>query len=156
MSLCEPVQTTLAFPQNGLALHSNGVGLKLAQQMMPLSSLLDNDNNNNNNFSPQPDVEETPILSYGDAMQVKKNEDFAFAKANCQRVPGDESSTFSAFAVQLLQPTQSILSHVPWQRALFRAYSGLWYIDHSTFACVCAKEIYCWFPVLVSAIPVLS
>lgn len=103
MSMCEPVQTTLAFPQNGLALRSNGVGLKLASQMMPLSSLLNN-NNNNNSFSTQPDLE-TPVLSHGDAMQVKKNEDFAFAKTNCQRIPGDESSTYSAFAVQLLQPT---------------------------------------------------
>lgn len=107
MSMCEPVQTTLAFPQNGLALRSNGMGLKLASQMMPLSSLLNNnnadDNNNNHSFSTQPDLE-TPILSYGDAMQVKKNEDFAFAKTSCQRIAGDESSTYSAFAVQLLQP----------------------------------------------------
>jgi hypothetical protein len=109
--MCEPVQTTLAFPQNGLALRSNGVGLKLSSQMMPLSSLLNNNNNNNaddddnnnnnNSFSTQP----APILSHGDAMQVKKNEDFAFAKTNCQRIAGDESSTYSAFAVQLLQPT---------------------------------------------------
>lgn len=46
------------------------------------------------------DVEEYPVLSHGHVMQSLKSEDFTFAKTDCERVPGDSSTTFAAYAVR--------------------------------------------------------
>ena len=40
-----------------------------------------------------------PIVSYGQACQSKKGEDFTIVKTDCQRVSGDGSSTFTVFGV---------------------------------------------------------
>lgn len=45
---------------------------------------------------------EKPDVLYGQASQSKKGEDFTFFKTECQRVPGDGSTTFSVFAVDFL------------------------------------------------------
>ncbi|KAH9605246.1 hypothetical protein KSS87_002434 [Heliosperma pusillum] len=42
---------------------------------------------------------EKPNVKYGHAGQSKKGEDYIFVKPDCQRVPGNLSSTFSVFAV---------------------------------------------------------
>lgn len=43
--------------------------------------------------------EESPVLSHGHVMQSLKNEDCTFAKTDCERIPGDSSTTFAAYAV---------------------------------------------------------
>ncbi|CAL0316411.1 unnamed protein product [Lupinus luteus] len=40
-----------------------------------------------------------PTLRYGHAAQSKKGEDYFLVKTNCQRVPGNSSSSFSVFAI---------------------------------------------------------
>lgn len=43
--------------------------------------------------------EECPLMSHGQHMEFKKEEDFAVALTNCERVPGDSSTTFATFMV---------------------------------------------------------
>lgn len=45
---------------------------------------------------------EKPTVRYGNAAQSKKGEDYFLMKTDCQRVPGNPSSTFSVFAVSFL------------------------------------------------------
>ncbi|KAI5076559.1 hypothetical protein GOP47_0008624 [Adiantum capillus-veneris] len=59
--------------------------------MVPLASLLKLEKEN--------DKLETPAIQYGQAFQAKKGEDFILVKLDCQRIPGDGSSTFAAFGV---------------------------------------------------------
>ncbi|XP_024539743.1 probable protein phosphatase 2C 5 [Selaginella moellendorffii] len=47
----------------------------------------------------RPERVERPVLQYGHAAQSKKGEDFVLVKTDCQRVPGDGSSTFGVFAI---------------------------------------------------------
>ena len=42
---------------------------------------------------------EKPTIRYGSAAQSRKGEDYFLMKTDCQRVPGNPSSTFSVFAV---------------------------------------------------------
>ncbi|XP_022150568.1 probable protein phosphatase 2C 15 [Momordica charantia] len=42
---------------------------------------------------------EKPTIRYGNAAQSKKGEDYFLMKTDCQRVPGNPSSTFSVFAI---------------------------------------------------------
>ncbi|XP_058087985.1 probable protein phosphatase 2C 15 [Magnolia sinica] len=42
---------------------------------------------------------EKPSIRYGCAAQSRKGEDFFLMKTDCQRVPGNSSSTFSVFAI---------------------------------------------------------
>lgn len=42
---------------------------------------------------------EKPTVRYGHAAQSRKGEDFFLIKTDCQRVPGNSSSTFSVFAI---------------------------------------------------------
>lgn len=44
---------------------------------------------------------EKPTIRYGHAAQSRKGEDYFLIKTDCQRVPGNSSSTFSVFAVTL-------------------------------------------------------
>lgn len=45
---------------------------------------------------------EKPSLRYGNAAQSRKGEDYFLMKTDCQRLPGNPSSTFSVFAVSSL------------------------------------------------------
>jgi len=45
---------------------------------------------------------EKPIVKYGHAAQSRKGEDYFLIKMDCQRLPGNSSSTFSVFAVILI------------------------------------------------------
>lgn len=45
---------------------------------------------------------EKPTVRYGNAAQSRKGEDYFLMKTDCQRVPGNPSSTFSVFAVSSL------------------------------------------------------
>eukprot|EP00250_Pteridium_aquilinum_P015438 c22577_g1_i3 orf=848-2128(+) len=62
-----------------------------AQYMVPLAALLKSE------FDV--DKGEAPIIRYGQACHDKKGEDYTMAKVDCQRVPGDGSSTFAVFGV---------------------------------------------------------
>ncbi|KAG7013008.1 putative protein phosphatase 2C 15, partial [Cucurbita argyrosperma subsp. argyrosperma] len=42
---------------------------------------------------------EKPTIRYGSAAQSRKGEDYFLMKTDCQRVPGNPSSTFSVFAI---------------------------------------------------------
>jgi hypothetical protein len=42
---------------------------------------------------------EKPFVKYGQAALAKKGEDYFLIKPDCQRVPGDLSTSFSVFAV---------------------------------------------------------
>lgn len=90
------VHPAMGLPPNGSATQPDGVDMvadKFAQQMgLPLGSLL-----------PSEELQmedEYPMLSHGQVMQTLKEEDFTFVKTDCERVPGDPSTTFAAFAVR--------------------------------------------------------
>lgn len=59
--------------------------------MVPLASLLAYELKN--------EIVENPLLRCGLALQPRKGEDFALVKTDCQRIPGDGSSTFAVFGV---------------------------------------------------------
>ncbi|XP_024369090.1 probable protein phosphatase 2C 5 [Physcomitrium patens] len=81
------VHPTMGIPPNGI----NIVGDKISQQFISLSLP---------SFQElQPKEEDIPLLAYGKHMQYKKEEDFALAVTNCERVPGDSSTKFGAFMV---------------------------------------------------------
>lgn len=42
---------------------------------------------------------ENPDLLHGEANHSKKGEDFTFMKTECERIPGDGSTTFSVYGV---------------------------------------------------------
>lgn len=84
------VHPTMGIPPNGI----NIVGDKISQQFISLSLP---------SFQElQPKEEDIPLLAYGKHMQYKKEEDFALAVTNCERVPGDSSTKFGAFMVSRL------------------------------------------------------
>ena len=61
------------------------------QGLIPLAALISKEMKN--------EKMEKPKISYGYAAQSKKGEDYYLVKTDCQRVPGNSSSTFSVFAV---------------------------------------------------------
>lgn len=42
---------------------------------------------------------EEPVIRYGQAALAKKGEDYFLIKPDCQRIPGNSSTSFSVFAV---------------------------------------------------------
>lgn len=65
-----------------------------AQHLVALSTLF-------NSETVKPSLKDKPYsVSYGQAFQAKRKEDFVLAKTSCQRCPGDHaSSTYDAFAI---------------------------------------------------------
>lgn len=61
-------------------------------QTVPLSVLLRREQNS--------EKIENPELSYGQANQSKKGEDFTLLKTECQRIVGEGVATFSVFGVK--------------------------------------------------------
>lgn len=61
------------------------------QQLVPLGTLIGRELRN--------DKLENPAVKYGQAALAKKGEDYFLIKLDCQRVPGDTSTSFSVFAV---------------------------------------------------------
>lgn len=45
---------------------------------------------------------EQPFVKYGQAALAKKGEDYFLIKLDCQRIPGNPSTSFSVFAVLFL------------------------------------------------------
>lgn len=70
------------------------VRVSMGEGMIPLAVLLKRELSN--------ERVEKPDLLYGQASQSKKGEDFTFLKAECQRVAGNSSTTFSVFVVRVL------------------------------------------------------
>lgn len=61
------------------------------QQLVPLGTLIGRELRN--------EKLENPTVKYGQAALAKKGEDYFLIKLDCQRVPGDASTSFSVFAV---------------------------------------------------------
>ncbi|KAL1549766.1 putative protein phosphatase 2C 5 [Salvia divinorum] len=61
------------------------------QQLIPLGTLIGRELRN--------EKLENPTLTYGQAALAKKGEDYFLIKLDCQRLPGDTSTSFSVFAI---------------------------------------------------------
>lgn len=67
--------------------------MKQKQQPVPLGTLIGREL--------RTEKAEKPTVKYGQAALAKKGEDYFLIKLDCQRVPGDISTSFSVFAVCL-------------------------------------------------------
>ncbi|PIN21863.1 Serine/threonine protein phosphatase [Handroanthus impetiginosus] len=65
--------------------------MKQKQQPVPLGTLIGRELRN--------EKLEKPTVKYGQAALAKKGEDYFLIKLDCQRVPGDPSTSFSVFAI---------------------------------------------------------
>lgn len=66
-------------------------GRRHQHNLVPLAALISRELKN--------EKMEKPTVRYGHAAQSRKGEDYFLIKTDGQRVPGNSSSTFSAFAV---------------------------------------------------------
>lgn len=81
-------------------------------ELIPLAALISREMKN--------EKMEKPTVKYGYAAQSKKGEDYYLVKTDCQRVPGNSSSTFSVFAIfdghngnaAAIYTRESLLKHV--------------------------------------------
>uniref|UniRef100_A0A6M2F122 protein-serine/threonine phosphatase n=1 Tax=Populus davidiana TaxID=266767 RepID=A0A6M2F122_9ROSI len=64
---------------------------------------------------------EKPIIKYGHAAQSRKGEDYFLIKMDCQRLPGNSSSTFSVFAVLLQSLANAVSFALLW---IFDGHNG--------------------------------
>lgn len=67
------------------------IGDRRRAQLVPLASLIGRELRN--------EKMEKPCVRYGCAAQSRKGEDYFLVKTDCQRVPGNASTSFSVFAV---------------------------------------------------------
>ncbi|KAJ8758529.1 hypothetical protein K2173_000250 [Erythroxylum novogranatense] len=70
---------------------ASGHGRRRRDNLVPLAALI--------NREIKSEKMEKPTVRYGHAGQSKKGEDYFLIKLDCQRVPGNPSSSFSAFAI---------------------------------------------------------
>lgn len=83
---------------------ASGEGRRHRHNLVPLAALISREMRS--------EKMEKPTVRYGNAAQSRKGEDYFLIKTDCQRVPGNSSSTFSVFAVILIF---SILPfHIDW------------------------------------------
>lgn len=73
---------------------ASGQGRRHRHNLVPLAALISREMKS--------EKMEKPTVRYGNAAQSKKGEDYFLIKTDCQRVPGNSSSTFSVFAVMLV------------------------------------------------------
>ncbi|KAJ9681811.1 hypothetical protein PVL29_017944 [Vitis rotundifolia] len=64
---------------------------RMKSSLVPLATLIGRELRN--------DKVEKPYIKYGQAALAKKGEDYFLIKADCQRVPGNPSTSFSVFAI---------------------------------------------------------
>lgn len=76
------------------ALAGASPGSRRAQHMLALTTLFDTDS-----IQPALIDNDKPSVSYGQALQARKEEDFVIINTYCQRISSDGSSTYDAFAV---------------------------------------------------------
>ncbi|KAH1098454.1 hypothetical protein J1N35_015375 [Gossypium stocksii] len=70
---------------------ASGAGRRRGHELVPLAALISREMKN--------EKMEKPSVRYGHAAQSRKGEDYFLVKTDCQRVPGNPSSTFSVFAI---------------------------------------------------------
>ncbi|XVE75221.1 hypothetical protein DITRI_Ditri12bG0078300 [Diplodiscus trichospermus] len=70
---------------------ASGEGRHHRHDLVPLAALINREMKN--------EKMEKPTVRYGHAAQSRKGEDYFLIKTDCQRVPGNPSSTFSVFAI---------------------------------------------------------
>ncbi|KAG8652225.1 probable protein phosphatase 2C 15 isoform X2 [Manihot esculenta] len=70
---------------------ASGEGRRRRDNLVPLAALISREMRN--------EKMEKPTVRYGFAAQSRKGEDYFLIKTDCQRVPGNSSSTFSVFAI---------------------------------------------------------
>lgn len=70
---------------------ASGEGRRRHHDLVPLAALLKREMKS--------EKMEKPTVRFGHAAQSKKGEDYFLIKTDCQRVPGNPSSSFSVFAV---------------------------------------------------------
>lgn len=69
-------------------------GRRHRHDLVPLAALISREMRN--------EKMEKPNVRFGQAAQSRKGEDYFLIKTDCQRVPGNPSSTFFVFAVNLV------------------------------------------------------
>lgn len=70
---------------------ASGEGRRRRDNLVPLAALISREMRN--------EKMEKPTVRHGYAAQSRKGEDYFLIKTDCQRVPGNSSSTYSVFAV---------------------------------------------------------
>lgn len=103
---------------------ASGEGRRHHHNLVPLAALISREMRS--------EKMEKPTVRYGHAAQSRKGEDYFLIKTDCQRVPGNPSSTFSAFAVilALFLPLWSIeyqpwlVCHTDWHQG-----ANMWFIS---------------------------
>ncbi|KAG8639126.1 probable protein phosphatase 2C 15 isoform X2 [Manihot esculenta] len=70
---------------------ASGVGRRPRGNLVPLAALISREMRN--------EKMEKPTVRHGYAAQSRKGEDYFLIKTDCQRVPGNSSSTYSVFAI---------------------------------------------------------
>ncbi|GLU04709.1 hypothetical protein SLE2022_218450 [Rubroshorea leprosula] len=70
---------------------ASGDGRRNHHDLVPLAALISREMRS--------EKMEKPTVRYGHAAQSRKGEDYFLIKTDCQRVPGNSSSTFSVFAI---------------------------------------------------------
>jgi len=95
---------------------SSGEGRRRRDKLVPLAALI----------SREMRIEkmEKPTVKYGHAAQSRKGEDHFLIKMDCQRVPGNSSSTFSVFAVILTLSTP-IMPSIPGEYSFFCIFAEM-------------------------------
>ncbi|KAF3431915.1 hypothetical protein FNV43_RR26651 [Rhamnella rubrinervis] len=91
---------------------ASGEGRRRHHNLVPLAALISREMRS--------EKMEKPTVRYGHAAQSRKGEDYFLIKTDCQRVPGNPSSTFSAFAIfdghngnaAAIFTRENLLSHV--------------------------------------------
>lgn len=66
---------------------------RMKSSLVPLATLIGRELRN--------EKVEKPYIKYGQAALAKKGEDYFLIKTDCQRVPGNPSTSFSVFAVNI-------------------------------------------------------
>lgn len=67
---------------------------KMKSSLVPLATLIGRELRN--------EKVEKPYIKYGQAALAKKGEDYFLIKPDCQRIPGNPSTSFSVFAVNII------------------------------------------------------
>lgn len=73
---------------------------RMKSSLVPLATLLGRELRN--------EKVEKPYIKYGQAALAKKGEDYFLIKPDCQRVPGNPSTSFSVFAVNIFSQFLSV------------------------------------------------
>jgi hypothetical protein len=98
---------------------ASGEGRRHRHNLVPLAALISREMRS--------EKMEKPTVRYAHAAQSRKGEDYFLIKTDCQRVPGNSSSTFSVFAVTLILclSTSILPCHIDWYPVVQLCYMPL-------------------------------